>query len=323
MYQANYLKFGLITICGPTATGKSGLALSLAQQLDSVILSADSRQVYREFDIGTAKPTAAEQQLVPHYLIDICDPIETLTVADYQQQAQALIEGRGARGLGVPFGDGGAEGRGVSSPPLLLVGGTGLYIRSIVQGLKIPRVAPQPELRSQLQSLGQKQLYAMLQQVDPAAALKIHRNEPVRTLRALEVFYVTGRPISEQQGENPPDYPILQIGLDCDRLSDRIEQRTEQMIAAGLVAEVENLCQKYGSDFPLLETLGYREIKQYLAGEITLTKAKQLTVLHTRQFAKRQRTWFRAYPQIEWFDADAPDLLQQVWQRVQEFNAHA
>jgi len=306
MYQANYLEFGLITICGPTATGKSGLALSLAQQLDSVILSADSRQVYREFDIGTAKPTAAEQQLVPHYLIDICDPTETLTVADYQQQAQTLIASPPAP---------------PASPALLFVGGTGLYIRSIVQGLKIPRVAPQPELRSQLQSLGQKQLYAMLQQVDPAAALKIHRNEPVRTLRALEVFYVTGRPISEQQGENPPDYPILQIGLDCDRLSDRIEQRTEQMIVSGLVAEVENLCQKYGSDLPLLETLGYREIKQYLADEITLTKAKQLTVLHTRHFAKRQRTWFRAYPQIEWFDADAPDLLEQVWKRVQEFIA--
>jgi len=309
MYPANYPKSGLITICGPTATGKSGLALSLAQQLDSVILSADSRQVYREFDIGTAKPTAAEQQLVPHYLIDICEPTKTLTVADYQQQAQALIEGRGARG----------EGRGVSFPSLLLVGGTGLYIRSIVQGLKIPRVAPQPELRSQLQSLGQKQLYAMLQQVDPAAAQKIHANDPVRTLRALEVFYVTGRPISEQQGENPPNYPILQIGLDCDCLGDRIEQRTEQMIAAGLVAEVENLCHKYGVALPLLDTLGYREMKQYLAGEITLTKAKQLTVLHTRQFAKRQRTWFRAYPQIEWFDADAPDLLEQVWKRVQEF----
>lgn len=204
-------------------------------------------------------------------------------------------------------------------PALLLVGGTGLYIRSIVQGLKIPRVAPQPELRSQLQSLGHMQLYAMLQQVDPAAAQKIHANDPVRTLRALEVFYVTGRPISEQQGENPPNYPILQIGLDSERLSDRIEQRTDQMIAAGLVAEVENLCHKYGVALPLLDTLGYREMKQHLAGEITLTKAKQLTVLHTRQFAKRQRTWFRAYPQIEWFDADAPDLLQQVWKRVQEF----
>lgn len=305
MYPTNSYPTGLITICGPTASGKSGLALALAIRLGSVILSADSRQVYREFNIGMAKPTDAEQQRVPHYLIDICDPRSTLTVADYQQQAQELIAQFQQQGQ-IP----------------LLVGGTGLYIRAVVQGLKIPRVAPQKELRSQLQSLGQPQLYGFLQQVDPAAAQKIHPNDPVRTLRALEVFYVTGRPISEQQGEHPPNYPILQLGLDCadpSTLTRRIEQRTEQMLAADWEAEVKALCKKYGSDFPLLDTLGYREMKQYLAGDISLSKAKDLTVLHTRQFAKRQRTWFRAYPQIEWFNADNPDLLEQVWQRVQEF----
>ncbi|GAX39289.1 tRNA delta(2)-isopentenylpyrophosphate transferase [Tolypothrix sp. NIES-4075] len=292
----------LIVICGATATGKSGLALSLARKLDSIILSADSRQVYREFDIGTAKPTTAEQKLVSHYLIDICAPTDIMTCADYQQQAQALIASFDLR-------------------PLLLVGGTGLYIRSIVQGMKIPRVAPQKELRSHLESFGQMQLYIMLQQVDPVAAQKIHPNDPVRTLRALEVFYVTGRPISEQQGENPPNYPILQIGLNSDShyLTQRIAKRTEQMIANGLVAEVEYLCQKYGADLSLLNTLGYQEIKQYLAGEISLDKAQELTILHTRQFAKRQRTWFQASPQIEWFDADNPNLLEQVWQRVQLF----
>jgi tRNA dimethylallyltransferase len=296
----------LIVICGATATGKSGLALKLAKRLGSVILSADSRQVYREFNIGTAKPSLAEQQAVPHYLIDICNPRETMTVADYQEQAQALINS-------------------LPNSPLLLVGGTGLYIRSIVQGMKIPRVAPNYELRSQLESLGQTTIYSILQQVDPIAAQKIHPHDPVRTLRALEVFYVTGVPISEQQGENPPDYPILQIGLDCEmeKLGDvydglrlRIYTRTEQMIADGLVAEVEYLCQKYGVDLPLLNTLGYQEIKEYLAGKISLEEAKELIVLHTRQFAKRQRTWFRAYPQIEWFDANDPDLLEKVWQRV-------
>ncbi|MEH2461346.1 tRNA (adenosine(37)-N6)-dimethylallyltransferase MiaA [Nostoc sp.] len=299
----------LIVICGATATGKSGLALALAMRLGSVILSADSRQVYREFDIGTAKPTVAEQKLVQHYLIDICDPTDMMTVADYQEQTQALIAS-----LGVI--------------PLLLVGGTGLYIRSIVQGMKIPRVAPHKELRSQLESLGQSQLYVILQQVDPVAVQKIHANDSVRTLRALEVYYVTGHPISEQQGENPPNYPILQIGLDCnaEKLSDvsdglrlRIQQRTEQMLANGLLAEVEYLCQKYGDDLSLLNTLGYQEIKQYLAGDISLNEAKELTILHTRQFAKRQRTWFRAYPQIEWFDADDPNLLEKVWQRINEF----
>ncbi|MDB9304917.1 tRNA (adenosine(37)-N6)-dimethylallyltransferase MiaA [Nodularia spumigena CS-591/12] len=292
----------LIVICGATATGKSGLALNLAMRLNSVILSADSRQVYREFDIGTAKPTLAERKLVPHYLIDICNPTDIMTVADYQEQAQRLITE-------------------LPGAPLLLVGGTGLYIRSIVQGMKIPRVAPNQELRSQLQSLGQTTLYGILQQVDAIAAQKIHPHDNVRILRALEVFYITGRPISQQQGENPPNYPILQIGLDCEveKIRLRIHNRTEQMLADGLVAEVEYLCQKYGTDLPLLNTLGYQEIRQYLAGEISLDSAKELTVLHTRQFAKRQRTWFKSSPQIEWFDADDPDLLEKVWLRVEEF----
>lgn len=292
----------LIVICGATATGKSGLALSLARGLGSFILSADSRQVYREFDIGTAKPTLAEQKLAPHYLIDICDPRDTMTVADYQEQAQGLI-------TSLPLS------------PVLLVGGTGLYIRSIVQGMKIPRVAPDQKLRSQLESLGQATLYGMLKQVDGICAQKIHPHDHVRTLRALEVFYITGSPISQQQGENPPDYPILQIGLDCDpsKLRLRIHRRTEQMIADGLVAEVEYLSQKYGADLPLLNTLGYQEIKQYLAGEISLDAAQELIVLHTRQFAKRQRTWFKAYPQIQWFNADDPDLVEKVWRRVGEF----
>lgn len=310
MKRFNFQRLGLITICGSTATGKSGLAMALAQRLGCVIISADSRQVYREFDIGTAKPSVAQQQQVPHYLIDICDPTETLTLAQYQLQAQGLI-----KHFHLPISR--------SAPLPILVGGTGLYIRSVVQGLKIPRVAPQNELRSQLASLGQTQLYAFLQQVDPTAAQKIHPNDEVRTLRALEVFYVTGRPISEQQGENPPDYPILQIGLECsdsNTLTRRIEQRTEQMLAAGWEAEVKALCEKYGFDLPLLNTLGYQEMKQYLAGDISLNEAKDLTVLHTRQFAKRQRTWFRAYREIEWFDADNPDLLELVLQRIQQLH---
>lgn len=321
----------LIVICGPTATGKSGLAIALAQRLPGIILSADSRQVYRDFNIGTAKPTWAEQQQIPHYLIDICNPTETLTLADYQQQAQALIEQ-------VLFSSASIDAinrtqidainhtqidtiNRVSTIPLL-VGGTGLYIKSIVRGLLIPRVAPQPELRSQLQAMGQPQCYAILRQIDPVAAAKIHPNDQVRTLRALEVFYVTGKPISEQQGERPPSYPILQIGLDCadpDALARRIEKRTAHMIAEGFVEEVEFLCQKYGADLPLLNTLGYQEMKRYLSGEISLPEAEALTVLHTRQFAKQQRTWFRADPTIEWFDADAPDLVEQVWQRLQPF----
>lgn len=314
---------GLIVICGPTATGKSGLAIALAQRLNAVILSADSRQVYREFNIGTAKPTLVEQRLAPHYLIDICNPTETLTVAEYQQQAQALIEQ-------FHTGESGQRSVSLQSPapsllsPPLLVGGTGLYIRAIVKGMLIPRVSPHEDLRSQLRALGQKQCYAMLHQVDPASAARIHPNDQVRTLRSLEVFYVTGRPMSQQQGEHPPTYPILQIGLDSsssELLQKRIEQRTRQMVEAGFVAEVESLCQRYGPDLPLLNTLGYAEFKRYISGICSLNQALALTVLHTRQFAKRQRTWFRAYPEIEWFDADAPDLVNQVEQRIVAFLA--
>lgn len=341
----------LVVLCGPTATGKSGLAIAIAKRLHCVILSADSRQVYREFNIGTAKPSIAEQQAVPHYLIDICDPTETLTLAEYQQQAQELIariqagKAEGDRSLvtghwSLAKDKDLAEIRNpkskIQNSPLptpysplptplpLLVGGTGLYIRSITRGLKIPRVPPQADLRSQLEALGQTQCYALLQQVDQGAAAKIHPNDQVRTVRSLEVFYTTGRPMSEQQGEYPPSYPILQIGLDCqnaEKLRQRIAYRTQQMIADGFVEEVDDLCQKYGSDLPLLNTLGYAEFKQHRAGQLSLAEAKELTILHTRQFAKRQRTWFQADPAIEWFDANAPDLCDRVCERVENFLA--
>jgi tRNA dimethylallyltransferase len=296
----------LIVICGATATGKSGLAMALAKRLSGTILSADSRQVYREFDIGTAKPSLSDRQQVPHALIDICEPSQTLTLADYQQRAQLSL----------------SQAAAASTQPLL-VGGTGLYIKSLVRGLRIPRVAPQPGLRTQLRELGQPFCHALLRQVDPPAAAKIHPHDQVRTQRALEVFYASGRPISEQQGEQPPSYPILQLGLDCadlDSLSLRIARRTAQMLEQGFVAEVEQLCQKYGPDLPLLQTLGYQEILQHLAG-LPLKQAEAEIVLHTRQFAKQQRTWFRADPSIVWFDANAVNLLDQVWEQVQTFRA--
>ena len=295
----------LIVICGATATGKSGLAIEIAQRLNSVIISADSRQIYREFDIATAKVTLAEQALVPHYLVSTVDPNYTLTAAEYQLQAQTLIEEFHQDEI-IP----------------LLVGGTGLYIKSVVRGMKIPRVAAQMDLRSQLTKLGQVQCYQILQQVDRQATTKIHANDSIRTIRALEVYYVTGKTISSQQGEEPPSYPILQIGLDCeslDVLTLRIQRRTQQMLDLGWADEVRYLGDKYGWDLPLLDTLGYAEMRSHLQGEISLTEAINLTILHTRQFAKRQRTWFGSNPGIEWFNSDVKDLCDQVWARVQEF----
>ena len=270
---------GLIVILGATATGKTSLAIALAKHLNSPILSADSRQVYRHFDIGTAKPNLEERQEVPHYLIDIAEPDTTLTLADYQQQAQTLIAKFHAEGV---------------TP--ILVGGSGLYIKAITAGLKIPRVPPQPELRSQLEQLGQNYCYQVLQQVDPLGATKIHANDQIRTLRSLEVFYVTGQPLSSQQGEQPPDYPIVQIGLDCEDLDayrKLVSDRTEQMLQDGWLDEIRDLQARYGADLPLLKTLGYGEMSDYLANKTDLETAKSLTVTHTCQFAKRQRTWFR------------------------------
>ena len=170
----------LIVICGSTASGKSSLGLKLAKQLNTFIISADSRQVYQDFDIGTAKPTLSEQKTVPHYMIDTCHPTQTLTVADYQTQLQKIIN----QANSIP----------------LMVGGTGLYIKSITRGLKIPAVPANNELRSQLESYSQGQRYAILQDIDSASAIKIHPNDEVRTIRALEVYYITGQTISSQQG---------------------------------------------------------------------------------------------------------------------------
>ncbi|MEB3273916.1 MAG: tRNA (adenosine(37)-N6)-dimethylallyltransferase MiaA [Prochlorothrix sp.] len=295
---------GLIVICGATATGKSALALELAQQFNTVILTADSRQVYRGFDIGTAKPTIAEQQQVPHHLLDLCDPRETFTLGDYQAQAQTLIARYHAQG---------------KTP--LLVGGTGLYIKSITRGLQMPRVPPQPQLRQQLSDLGQGHCYALLAQVDPISTQRIHANDAVRTLRALEVYYTTGQPLSQQQGEQPPTYPILQIGLTWDRstLHHRIAQRTQQMVKIGFVEEVVALGKCYGWELPLLQTLGYGELGRYIRGEIAFSEAITLTVQHTRQFAKRQETWFRSVDDLEWISLENGNARHCIATKIQDF----
>lgn len=295
---------GMVVICGATASGKSGLGLAIAQKLQALqsptyIISADSRQIYREFSIGTAKASLADREQVPHFLVDAYDPRETVSVAMFQDETQRILSAQ----TGLP----------------LLVGGTGLYIRSVTHGMRIPRVAQNRSLRDQLESLGQLVCHQILRQVDPIASQKIHPNDRIRTVRALEVFYVTGQAMSDQQGENPPPYPILQIGLRSERIGDRIRQRTHQMFEMGFVAEVEELVDRYGDDLPLLETLGYQEVRQYLRGEISEVEAIDLTILHTQQFAKRQRTWFNGIREIEWYDADAGDLVEQVWQRVSSF----
>ncbi|MGY2801103.1 tRNA (adenosine(37)-N6)-dimethylallyltransferase MiaA [Thermostichus sp. MS-CIW-25] len=314
---------GLIVIAGPTATGKSRQALLLAQRLGSPLLNADSRQVYREFDIGTAKPTPAEQALWPHELIDIVDPCHTYTVAEFQQAAQARI----------------AEAHRQGQTPIL-VGGTGLYIQSVTTGLGIPAVPPQPQLRRQLETWPPEIRYAWLQQLDPVAAQHIHPHDAVRTLRALEIVYTTGKPASSLRQAHPPHYPILILGLSCPmpRLEQRIARRTAEMMERGWIEEVKTLRERYGPHLPLLNTLGYAEIGAYLEGRIPEAELQPLIVRRTRQFAKRQMTWFRAMLGIQkghaygtlsgrgrcvalWLDCEAEDLPEQIWKQVKAWMA--
>ena len=296
---------GLIVICGPTASGKSALALQLAQDLKVPLINADSRQIYRHFNIGTAKPTVAEQAQWPHHLIDIADPTETYTVVQYQQRAEQLINATHHQG---------------KTP--ILVGGTGLYVQALTEGLAIPAVAPNPQLRHQLEALPQSLRHNFLCQVDKVGAKKIHPHDVVRTVRALEVYYSAGQPMSELQRRIPPSYTSLILGLKCcnmEKLAQRIAARTERMLETGWLEEVLTLRDTYGADLPLLQTLGYRELGRYLDGAISLAEAKFDIVKHTRQFAKRQMTWFRRTPGIIWFDRDDPNLLVSVKAAVHHY----
>jgi tRNA dimethylallyltransferase len=295
----------LIAIVGPTAVGKSALALKLAAEFRGEIVSADSRQIYRGMDIGTAKPTPAERQRVPHHLIDVVNPNETFTLADYQQLAYAVIAQIHARGK-VPF----------------LVGGTGLYVRAVLEGLTIPRVQPNPERRRELAREDALTLYARLQQLDPQAAAKIDPRNKRRVIRALEVCEATGQPISALQKTQPPPYRVLCIGLTMPReeLYRRINARVDEMIANGLVEEVRALlAHGYTPDLPAMSGLGYRHIAAYLNGTLTREEAIRQLKRDTRRFVHHQYTWFRLDdPRIRWYNL-AESSEDEIRATVAEF----
>jgi tRNA dimethylallyltransferase len=289
----------LLVIVGPTAVGKTALAIDLAQHLGGEIVSADSRQIYRGMDIGTAKPTCQEQSLAPHHLIDIVAPDEPYTLAQFQADAYAAIDDILARGK-LPF----------------LVGGTGLYVRSVVEGLRIPRVPPNVELRAQLARQGGRALYERLRELDPDAAARIDPRNVRRTVRALEVCLTTGRRFSELGRASPPPYRITQIGLTMNRpeLYARIDARVECMMAQGLVAEVEALVrQGYGWNLPSMSGLGYREMGAYLRGEVPLDEAVMNIKRNTRDFVRRQYAWFRVKDErIQWSDVTGAGEIDRL-----------
>ncbi len=284
----------LIVIAGATGTGKTTLAITLAQQLATAVISADSRQVYREFDIGTAKPSLQERHGILHHLLDVADPTSTYTVAQYQAAACEQIEHLHQLGK-IP----------------ILVGGTGLYIQAVTEGLAIPPVPPNPALRELAQSLSDRDLWQQLQTASTPTAARIHPHDRVRTLRALEIISALG--YLPERTKQVPSYTVLWVGLDHLDLvtySAQLEQRTEQMLAQGWLAEITQLQTRYGANLPLLQTLGYAQMAVYLAGSCDLTSAIAQTVLKTRQYAKRQRTWFRRYQQMQWFDPSQQSILE-------------
>lgn len=290
------MKEKLLVIVGPTAVGKSELALELAHRLNGEIISGDSIQVYRGLDIGTAKIKAEEMQGIPHHLIDIHEPDYYYSVADFQQAAKRLITEINERGR-LP----------------IIVGGTGLYIKSITENYQLPKLEANQVLRDELDQLSRDDLYEELRVHDPLTAERLHPNDRKRIIRALEIYYELGIPMSqllaEQQAANAETgYDLTIIGLDLDRplLYERINDRVEAMIAEGLLEEVRAL-QLAGFDesYNSMQGIGYKEMLRHLAGELTLAETVAAVQQATRNFAKRQLSLFRANPKIEWFDLTA------------------
>jgi len=287
----------LTAIVGPTAVGKTALAVAMAARVGGEIVSADSRQVYRQMDIGTAKPTAAERAAAPHHLIDIVDPDEEFSLATYQELALAAIDDIAARGR-VP----------------LLVGGTGQYLAALLEGWQIPRVPPQPELRAALEreaaERGAEALHARLAAVDPVAAARIPPANLRRVIRALEVHAVTGRPISDQQTRVPPPFAVRTIWLTRprDELYARADARVDAMVAAGLADEVAGLLRRgYGWELPAMSSLGYAQLRPYLEGAASLADCVERLKFDTHAFIRRQGAWFRRLPGLEVWTPDHPE----------------
>jgi tRNA dimethylallyltransferase len=288
------------TLVGATASGKTAVAIALAQRIGAEIVNADSLQVYRELDIGTAKPTFEERSLVPHHLIDVVAPPDPYDAARYCREGRQVLAG--------------LEGRGV---PPLVVGGTGLYLRALLSGLFAagePTTQVREHLRRELEIMGLPSLYQRLLHLDPATADRLHPHDTYRIIRALEVMEATGKPLSEfiaaHRFQDAP-YQVLKLGLALPReeLYRRIELRVEVMLGQGWLEEVRGLLSRYPQDLKPLQALGYRHLINYLTGRWSLEEALTLLARDTRRYAKRQLTWSGSDKEIQWF---APEQLEEM-----------
>ncbi len=295
-----------IFLMGPTASGKTALAIELVKNLPCEIISVDSALVYRGMDIGTAKPDAAELAQAPHRLIDICDPTEAYSAARFRADALAAMEEISAAGH-IP----------------LLVGGTMLYFRALEYGLsQLPDANPEvrAELDREAAESGWARLHEQLREVDPEAAARIHPNDPQRIQRALEVYRLTGQPMSRLQAESERSvlpYRLVKLARAPEsraELHQRIADRFHQMLAQGFEAEVRELLNRYDltPDMPSMRSVGYRQMMRYLQGEWDRETMIERGIIATRQLAKRQFTWLRSYPGVHWLDENEGDILQQT-----------
>jgi tRNA dimethylallyltransferase len=304
------LRRRVVAIVGPTATGKSALAMHIARELGGEIVNADSRQVYRGMDVGTAKPSKEDREAIPHHLYDIAEPQNSYSLALYIRDARAALDDIWRRG---------------ATP--ILVGGTGQYLWGLLEAWTVPEVAPDIDLRDELSRFteehGPEQLHARLAEVDPVSATRIGVRNVRRIVRALEVFEHTGKPFSEWQRKGDPGFDFLVLGMDLpdDELQARIEARVDEMFAAGFVDEVRALVASgLPSTDSAMSSIGYREVAAYLEGLMTLQEARNATVRATRRLVRRQRQWFRTSdPRIQWVeDGNAAlrltdDFLRTAW----------
>ena len=287
----------VVAVVGPTATGKSALAIALAEAIGGEVVNADSMQLYRGMDIGTAKVGATERRQVPHHLLDIWPVTYPASVAEYQHRARTVIDELHGRGV-VP----------------VLVGGSGLYVRAALDRIEFPGTDPQlrTTLETELASIGPVALHERLARRDPAAAAAILPTNGRRIVRALEVVELTGRPFTAALPSYESVYDVVQIGLDLDdaALDERVDVRVERMFAAGLVGEVKTLVDEGLRDGRTASrALGYQQVLAMLDGGLTEAQAVEATKASTRRFVRRQRSWFRRDPRIRWLDAASPDLL--------------
>jgi tRNA dimethylallyltransferase len=281
----------VIVIEGGTGVGKTALGVHLAERFNGEIVGADSRQIYREMEIGTAKPTAEERARIPHHLLDLVTPDQTLTLTEYQALAVESLTAIHTRGK-LP----------------LLVGGTGQYITAVLEGWQAPEVAPNPALRAELEAfvaeMGYEALYARLTALDPGVIGLVDPRNLRRVIRALEVCIISGQPFSAQRRRDPPKWEVLEVCLTMDRaaLDLRTDSRIDQMMDSGLLEEVRALLTHYDPKLPSMSGLGYAQLGDFIRGEITLEAAIQLFKADTRAFTRRQYTWFRKHGQPRWID---------------------